>query len=135
MATAQPARRAGENGRIRRAPAACALLGLLGLAPATLAQPLTAQAPLGRCDDLLGLRIPADGIGLPTTGATVTVARRLAETPPRRDPDGEFAQPLPPHCNVQGQIRPVDPAAPPITFNVNLPLAWNGRALQSGGGG
>jgi pimeloyl-ACP methyl ester carboxylesterase len=29
----------------------------------------------------------------------------------------------------------VDPAAPPITFNINLPLTWNGRALQSGGGG
>jgi feruloyl esterase len=29
----------------------------------------------------------------------------------------------------------VDLAAPPIAFNVNLPLNWNGRALQSGGGG
>ncbi|WP_203075257.1 tannase/feruloyl esterase family alpha/beta hydrolase [Falsiroseomonas ponticola] len=107
-------------------------LGLLAL----LAQPADAQpTALQRCEELAGLAIPAAAIGLPTGGAAVTTARRLAETPPRPHPDGEFAQALPVHCNVQGEIRPVDPAAPRILFNVNLPLSWNGRALQSGGGG
>ena len=38
-------------------------------------------------------------------------------------------------CKVSGQIRPVDAAAPPIGFEVNLPAQWNGKALQFGGGG
>jgi feruloyl esterase len=29
----------------------------------------------------------------------------------------------------------VDPAAQPINFQVNLPMTWNGKALQYGGGG
>jgi len=44
--------------------------------------------------------------------------------------------PTPARCLVLGRVLPVDPAAPPIQFAVNLPLTdWNGRALQSGGGG
>ena len=34
-----------------------------------------------------------------------------------------------------GQIAPSDPKAPPIKFQVNLPVEWNGRSLQYGGGG
>ena len=34
-----------------------------------------------------------------------------------------------------GQIAPSDPKAPPIKFQVNLPMEWNGRSLQYGGGG
>ena len=30
---------------------------------------------------------------------------------------------------------PVDPKAPPILFQVNLPTQWNGRSVQYGGGG
>jgi feruloyl esterase len=36
---------------------------------------------------------------------------------------------------VLGQIAPSDPNAPPIKFQVNLPVEWNGRSLQYGGGG
>jgi feruloyl esterase len=39
------------------------------------------------------------------------------------------------HCRVQGAIASVDAEAPPILFNINLPADWNGKALQSGGGG
>ncbi len=34
-----------------------------------------------------------------------------------------------------GHIAPIDPAAPPILFQVNLPAQWNGRSVQYGGGG
>lgn len=51
-------------------------------------------------------------------------------------PAGASLQPaLPQHCRVLGAIGPVDPKAPPINFQVNLPTKWNGRAVQYGGGG
>lgn len=74
-----------------------------------------------RCDDLSTFTIGARRIALPTTGARVTSATWV---------EGDGGQ-----CRVVGHIDPVDPAAPGIEFQVNLPSAWNGRALQMGGGG
>jgi feruloyl esterase len=34
-----------------------------------------------------------------------------------------------------GDIAPLNPTAPPIQFEVNLPDLWNGKAVQYGGGG
>lgn len=73
------------------------------------------------CSSLSAATIPAAQIGLPTTGAKVTTARWVVD-------DGG-------QCRVVGDILPVDPTAPPIEFQVNLPANWNGRALQMGGGG
>jgi hypothetical protein len=67
------------------------------------------------------MSIDAKKIGLPTTGATVTSAQWA---------DAGGGQ-----CRVIGDIHPVDQAAPPIQFEVNLPVNWNRRALQLGGGG
>jgi len=36
---------------------------------------------------------------------------------------------------VLGAVQPVDPNAPPVNFEVNLPADWNGKAVQYGGGG
>jgi Tannase and feruloyl esterase len=43
----------------------------------------------------------------------------------------------PDHCMVNGRLDPVDRSATarPIRFGVALPAAWNGRAIQMGGGG
>jgi feruloyl esterase len=41
----------------------------------------------------------------------------------------------PAFCKVLGHIEPTDPKAPLIRFEVNLPVEWNGRSLQYGGGG
>src|SRR3954466_12769411 len=42
--------------------------------------------------------------------------------------------PAPPHfCGVLGHIGPTDAKAPPIRFQLNLPLQWNGRSVQYGG--
>jgi hypothetical protein len=82
------------------------------------------------------MAIPASAIGLPTGGATVTSATRAPAVAPYQDPEGEHLLTTPERCLVLGSIAPVDTVAPPIRFAVNLPLAnWNGRALQSGGGG
>lgn len=68
-----------------------------------------------------GLAIPASSIAEPTGGATVTNATLVEAA-------GEY-------CQVNGAIAPVDPAAPSIRFQVNLPTNWNRKALHYGGGG
>jgi hypothetical protein len=50
----------------------------------------------------------------------------LADAPENQN--GEF-------CKILGAIHPLDIAAPDITFEVNLPTGWNGKALHYGGGG
>ncbi|GAC1600309.1 MAG: tannase/feruloyl esterase family alpha/beta hydrolase [Ramlibacter sp.] len=39
------------------------------------------------------------------------------------------------YCHVTAEIDPLDRSAPPIKLEVNLPEAWNGKALMYGGGG
>jgi hypothetical protein len=119
------------------------LLGALGLTLAGCsglrqpAAPLASPVVLGRsCESMNGMEIPPARIGLPTQGAVVTSAERAPAVAPYRDPEGEYLLPTPERCLVQGRIKPVDASAPPIRFAINLPLSnWNGRALQSGGGG
>lgn len=95
-----------------------------------------APMPIQQCEALTGASIPASAIGLPTRGATILKAERAPEVAPYLDAEGEHLLPTPARCLVLGRIAPVDPAAPPINVAINLPLAnWNGRALQSGGGG
>ena len=50
-------------------------------------------------------------------------------------PSGRIAPANPAFCKVLGHIEPTDPTAPPIKFQVNLPIEWNGRSVQYGGGG
>lgn len=80
------------------------------------------------CDDLANLAIPAASIGLPTTGAQVTSTELTA-------PGGEAPASVGEYCAVLGNITPVDPDAPAIRFQVNLPSDWNGNAMMFGGGG
>jgi len=42
---------------------------------------------------------------------------------------------MPTYCRLLGGIAPLDARAPVIKFQVNLPLNWNGKTLQYGGGG
>lgn len=122
-------------------PLAGALALLAGCASApsrpspkpVLAAPMALQAS---CASLASLTLGPERIGLPTGGARVRSAAVAPEVAPYKDPEGEHLLPTPARCLVLGEILPVDPAAPPIRFAVNLPLSnWNGRALQSGGGG
>jgi feruloyl esterase len=39
------------------------------------------------------------------------------------------------YCKVLGAVQPIDPNAPPVNFEVNLPADWNRKAVQYGGGG
>lgn len=74
------------------------------------------------CATLVGAAVPPAAIGLPTTGAIVTSAEIVD------DASGRF-------CKVLGAIHPIDPKAPGINVRINLPLAWNEKAVHLGGGG
>ncbi len=88
----------------------------------------------------LAASIDAARIGLPSSGATIDSATLMpasaiavAERGPT--PASQITPAAPEYCKVLGRIAPVDPAAPPIVFQVNLPTRWNGRSVQYGGGG
>lgn len=99
--------------------------------------------PALACSELASRSIDAASIGLPTRGAMIDSATLTAASPAGALPNPPFS-PLPPeliaaalpeHCRVLGTIASVDPQAPPIKFQVNLPSDWNGRSIQYGGGG
>ena len=79
------------------------------------------------CGSLKGLTIPASAIGLPTGAATVETAVAVTASEPR-NVNGDF-------CRVTGLIKNATASTAAFEFEVNLPNAWNGRALQMGGGG
>jgi len=104
---------------------ACGVAAIaLSAAWAPVAQAATA------CADLTSLKIAASEIGLPSNGATITSAQ-MATVP--ADPTNPGA--TRDYCKVLGAIAPVDPNAPVVNFEVNLPAQWNGKAVQYGGGG
>lgn len=74
------------------------------------------------CLAMKQMHIGASQIGLPTNGAVIVAAAMAGQASER-------------HCQLEGAVKPVDPAAPDINFQINLPLVWNGKALQLGGSG
>jgi hypothetical protein len=91
--------------------------------PVALAQEITP------CAALAGRSIEPALIGLPGGPA------RIASAAMERLPASQGAESSISYCKVLGEIAPLDPAAPPIRFEVNLPEQWNGKAVQYGGGG
>ena len=73
-----------------------------------------------------GVRIDSATLQAP---APLSVAER-GPTPAAR-----ISPANPAFCKLLGHIEPADPKAPPIRFEVNLPVEWNDRSLQYGGGG
>ena len=84
-------------------------------------------APKG-CAELATMTVAASSIGLPTSGARVTSAATVAAAGTGPAAIGEY-------CKVMAEIAPVDPAAPMIKLQVDLPTAWNNKAMMFGGGG
>jgi feruloyl esterase len=84
-------------------------------------------SPQDACRQIEGVSIPAESIGLPTSGAVINETEMVLDSDVGNI-NGSF-------CKVLGAIRPVTNNAPDINFEVNLPTDWNGKALQFGGGG
>ena len=98
--------------------------------------PLVVASPASACAALAGQAVEAGKIGEPTTGATVTTATLKAAVADAPNTAGTATVlGTPEYCEVLVQIKPVDPAAPLINTQVNLPSSWNGKKLQFGGAG
>jgi hypothetical protein len=117
--------------------ASIALLAACGMIPQTTN---LGNNPPGYCQGLVGQTISAAYIGLPSGDAKIddaklVVASGLATVDRSPTPAGGIVPAKPARCEVLGHIAPLDPKAPNINFQVNLPVAWNGRSVQYGGGG
>lgn len=120
---------------MRRLPLRTASLALLILmsgsnvsrADDTVTLPGAAELK-GACPGLVGRLIPAASIGLPSGEVRIAAATLVAAN--------AAAKPaIPDFCKVLGSIAPIDPAAQLINFEINLPIVWNRKAVQYGGGG
>ncbi len=92
------------------------------------------------CAALVGSSIPAGAIGVPSGSASISSATLMAASPLSTvergpTPAATITPTTPEYCKVLGNIAPLDPTAPLINFQINLPVAWNGRSVQYGGGG
>jgi hypothetical protein len=108
-------------------PTTHVLLATALMASTAVAQEATTSLPPAACAGLQGLTIAASAIGLPTNGAVVQTAVAV-QASDKDNPNGDF-------CKVTGFIKPHNAGSPEMEFEVNLPLRWNRRALQMGGGG
>lgn len=99
-----------------------------------------AYHPQAFCDGLAGGRISPVDIGLPSGYATIDSAALLTASELRTlergpTPAATVVPAMPQRCKVLGHIDPVDPKAPAIHFQINLPVRWNHASVQYGGGG
>ena len=127
-------RAAGGVRLARRAawPRACVSVALLGptllfAPPAAMALSMEAAPLAAQCAPLAGAMLPARLIALPTRGVHIDSATMIPATASGNQ-SGEF-------CRITGSIKAVETSTPDIHFDLNLPVRWNGRALQLGGGG
>jgi hypothetical protein len=116
---------------IRRRSVCAAAIAILLVSTACNARPSrpTPESLQSACPQLARQTIPPSSIGLPSGAATVASATFV----PAQSASGAAA--TPDYCKILGTIAPIDPAAQLIYFQINLPFAWNGKALQYGGGG
>lgn len=110
----------------------CALL--LGSAAVVAANAASAVTLAEHADAVCkGLGGGVDAVKIDSAVLQAPSQLAVAERGPT--PSGRVIPANPAFCKLLGHIDPVDPKAPPIRFQVNLPVEWNGRSVQYGGGG
>lgn len=115
-------------------------LGMAGLLLAVAAQADDTHALRVSCESLTSFQVAASKIALPSGAASIDSAQLQAAAPLTvaeryGTPSGAINPATPEFCKVVGHIAPLDAKAPNIVFEVNLPMQWNGRSVQYGGGG
>ena len=114
-----------------QAIAGVSLGGILLAAVSSASAATISGDPAATCG---GLKGDAPG-AVKIDSATLQAPSPLAVAERGPTPAARITPANPSFCKVLGQIGPTDPNAPPIKFEVNLPVEWNGRSLQYGGGG
>jgi feruloyl esterase len=120
------------------APRRCTATAIVFLCGATALPAIATASDRGLGTDAAAACAALSGAG---TGATRIDAAALTEPKPLTvaesgpTPAARISPATPQFCRVLGHIDPTDPKAPPIRFQLNLPLPWNGRSVQYGGGG
>ena len=110
-----------------RASGTLLLASAVIVASSVAAEEGTTPLPAANCTSLQGFSIDASAIGLPTGGAVVQSAALVAASE-KGNQNGDF-------CKVTGIVKPKNASSPNMEFEINLPLTWNRRVLQMGGGG
>jgi pimeloyl-ACP methyl ester carboxylesterase len=116
-----------RNAIIRHAVRTAVFVALASVAMTGSAEDGLTQLPPATCARLQGQSIPASAIGLDTSGALVQTAVAVTASE-AGNTNGDF-------CKVTGIVKPKNASSPNLEFEVNLPMAWNRRVLQMGGGG
>jgi feruloyl esterase len=121
------------------------VLGALAVLASCATQPgaLATPDPKAGCESLKGHEVGAALITWPgqrsghalVTSATYHAPSELSVAERGPTPATTITPAMPAHCRLVGRIAPVDPKADAIQFQVNLPVQWNGRSVQFGGGG
>ncbi len=124
---------------IKASVASAAVLVLLATCDAEAATTTLGADAAKTCAGLVGA-MPALAIGVKSGGIVIDSAKleaatamAVAEKGPT--PAARITPANPEFCKVLGHIEPIDPKAPAINFEINLPSSWNGRSVQYGGGG
>src|SRR5689334_12974969 len=111
--------------RIRSSTRTSIPLALLTLATSLIATEATAAKITGdaaaTCSGLVG----AGDNAVKIDSASIVAPSPLAVAEKGPTPAARVTPANPEFCKVLGHIAPSDPAAPPIKFQVNLPLEWN----------
>ncbi|WP_454667117.1 tannase/feruloyl esterase family alpha/beta hydrolase [Acinetobacter calcoaceticus] len=88
------------------------------------------------CDNLNGIVIDAQQIDIPSGKATIQSTEFHLATEDRLSKDSKtVVKATPDYCQVRLAVEPINPDAPLIHVQVNLPSQWNQKMLQYGGGG
>ena len=92
------------------------------------------------CESLAGTLISPAEIDLPSgrvmiESAVLVAPSAIAVAERGPTPAATITPAMPQRCKVLGRIAARDPRAPAIQFQINLPVRWNGRSVQYGGGG
>ena len=88
------------------------------------------------CHALAGKKVAATAFGEASGEASIDSAVFTVAVADAQNTAGTaVVQATPDYCKVLATIKPVDPSAPLINVQVNLPSDWNNKFLQFGGSG